>query len=95
MHLPNDYTPEEYELFRYLSNGNDDLVDTSSIYQQLVDPIDKFLVCYIFEAKNTRRSAERALGLSKVTVWSKLKRIKALLYKDAKSKHLVEMIDKL
>lgn len=95
MHLPNDYTPEEYELFRYLSNGNDDLVDTSSIYQLLSDPIDKFLVCYIFEAKNTRRSAERALGLSKVTIWAKLKRIKVLLYKDAKSKHLVEMIDKL
>jgi hypothetical protein len=95
MKLPTDYTPEEYELFRYLSKGNDDPVDTTRIYQLLPDPVDKFLVCYIFEAKYTRRQAEKALGLSKVTIWSKLKQIKRILYKDAKSKHLVEMIDKL
>jgi hypothetical protein len=95
MQLPSDYTPEEYELFQFLTTGNDDPIDTTSIYQLLPDPIDKFLVCYVFEANNTRRQAEKALGLSKVTVWNRIKKIKATLYKDSKSKHLVEKIDKL
>lgn len=95
MRLPNDYTPEEYELFKYLTTGNDDPVDTTGIYQLLPDPVDKFLVCYIFEAKYTRRQAEKALGLSKVTIWSKLKNIRRTLYKNSKTKHLTNLIDKL
>lgn len=90
MRLPNDFTPEEAELYQYLSFGVDDPVDTTRIYELLPDPVDKFLVCYIFEAKNTRKQAEKALGLSKVTIWSKIKRIKALLYKEVKNKHLVK-----
>lgn len=95
MQLPHDFTPEELELFQYLTTGNDDSVDTTAIYQMLPDPIDKFLVCYIFEAKYTRRQAEKALGLSKATIWSKLKNIRRILYKDAKTKRLVNLIDKL
>jgi len=95
MQLPHDFTPEELELFQYLTTGNDDPVDTTAIYQMLPDPIDKFLVCYIFEAKYTRRQAEKALGLSKATIWSKLKNIRRILYKDAKTKRLVNLIDKL
>jgi hypothetical protein len=95
MRLPSDYTPEEYELFNYLTKGNDDAVDTSRIYQLLEDPIDKFLLCYIFEAKYTRRQAEKAIGLSKATIWARLKKIKRTIYNDAKTNHLIEMIDKL
>jgi hypothetical protein len=89
MQLPPDYTPEEYELYRFLTTGCDDPYDTTHIYKLLPDPVDKFLVCYIFEAKNTRKQAEIALGLSKATIWSKIKKIKATIYKDAKSKHLI------
>lgn len=89
MKLPPDYTPEEYELYMFLTTGNDDSMDTTNIYQLLPDPVDKFLVCYIFEAKNTRTQAEKALGLSKATIWSKLKKIRANLYKELKTKHLV------
>lgn len=95
MKLPNDYTPEEYELFHYLTTGNEDPIDTTEIYKLLDDPLDKFLLCYIFEAKNTRRQAEKAVGLSKATIWARIKKIKAIIYKDAKSKHLVKIIDKL
>jgi hypothetical protein len=89
MQLPSDFTPEEYELFRFLTTGQDDQFDTTEIYQLLTDPIDKFLVCYIFEAKYTRKQAEKALGLSKATIWSKLKRIKATIYQYGKNKHLL------
>lgn len=89
MKLPSDFTPEEYELFRFLTTGQDDQFDTTEIYQLLTDPIDKFLVCYIFEAKYTRKQAEKALGLSKATIWSKLKRIKATIYQYGKNKHLL------
>ena len=89
MQLPSDFTPEEYELFRFLTTGQDDQFDTTEIYQLLTDPIDKFLVCYIFEAKYTRKQAEKALGLSKATIWSKLKRIKATIYQHGKNKHLL------
>ena len=95
MNLPTDFTPEEYELYQYLLNGIDDPVDLTHIYQMFPNPVDKFLICYVFEAGNTRKQAERALGLSKATIWSKIKVIKRTLYKDAKTKHLVEKIDKL
>lgn len=89
MKLPPDFTPEEYELFRFLTTGQDDPIDTSEIYKMLPDPIDKFLVCYIFEAKYTRRQAEKALGLSKATIWAKLKKIKATIYQYGKNNHLL------
>jgi len=95
MNLPNDFTPEEVELFRYLTTGADEPIDTVHFYELLPDPVDKFLLCYVFEAKNTRRNAEKALGLSKATIWSKIKVIKSIIYKDAKSKRLVKTIDKL
>lgn len=89
MRLPNDFTPEEYELFRFLTTGDDSPIDTTHIYKLLPDPVDKFLLCYIFEAHYTRRQAEIALGLSKATIWSRLKRIKAVIRKDAKIKRLL------
>ncbi len=89
MKLPNDFTPEEYELFKFLTTGLDEPIDTTEIYQLLPDPIDKFLVCYIFEAKYTRKQAEKALGLSKTTIWSRLKRITATIYRYGKNKHLL------
>lgn len=95
MRLPNDYTPEEYELYKFLTTGNDDSVDTTRIYQLLNDPIDKFLVCYIFEAKYTRRQAEKAIGLSKAAIWARLKKVRRVIYADAKTKHLVDLIDTL
>lgn len=95
MQLPHDFTPEELELFKYLTTGNDDAIDTTSIYQMLPDPTDKFLVCYIFEAKYTRRQAEKALGLSKATIWSKLKNIRRIIYQNSKTKRLATLIDKI
>ncbi|MCH9739499.1 MAG: hypothetical protein K0U38_01470 [Epsilonproteobacteria bacterium] len=79
MRLPRDFTQTELELYNYLITGNIKNMATASLYEKLEDPVDKFLVAYVFELGNTRVLAEQALGLSKATIWSKIKRIKRIL----------------
>lgn len=94
MQLPNDATPEEIELYNFLV-FNEDTVDNTQIYLLLEDPIDKFLFCYVFEAGNTRKQAERAIGLSKATIWKRIKAMKVILRRYYESNHLIEKIDNI
>lgn len=78
--LPGDFTETEYELYTYLVTGDVFPISTSGVYALIEDPIDKFLVAYVFELGNTRRQAEVALGLSKATIWKRINKIRAVLY---------------
>jgi hypothetical protein len=88
--LPNDFTPEEIELFQYLKEGTDNLVDTSELYKVLDCDTDRFIVCYVFEIGYTRRSLERVLGLSKSEIHTRIKNIKAIIYRNYKLGNLVK-----
>jgi len=79
MRLPTDYSDSELELYNLLVTGNVQSLTTVGLYANLKDPVDKFLVAYIFELGNTRKAAQEALGISKATVWYKVKRIKRIL----------------
>ena len=79
MRLPTDYSDSELELYNLLVTGNVQSLTTVGLYANLEDPVDKFLVAYIFELGNTRKAAQEALGISKTTVWYKVKRIKRIL----------------
>ena len=79
MRLPTDYSDSELELYNLLVTGNVQSLTTVGLYANLEDPVDKFLVAYIFELGNTRKAAQEALGVSKATVWYKVKRIKRIL----------------
>ena len=78
MELPNDFNSVELELYGYLM-GTDRLVPTVDVYAKITDPTDKFLIAYIFELGNTRKLASEAIGLSRATVWKRLKEIKRTL----------------
>ena len=79
MRLPNDHSEAELELYNLLVSGNVVHTTTVALYKKLDDPKDKFLVAYVFELGHTRKQAQEALGLSKATVWYKIKNIKRLL----------------
>ena len=79
MELPSDFNSTELELFNYLQNGRIESLTTVDLYRRLDDPADKFLVAYIFELGNTRKLAEEALGMSKATIWKRIKKIKRVL----------------
>lgn len=92
LRLPNDFTPEERELFDYLSSGCSTVWNSGTneqIYKLLDDNLDKFITCYVFEAGNTRRSLEPILGLSKMQIHTKIKKIKSILHAHYKSIHLL------
>lgn len=88
--LPRDFTVEEAELYQYLTKGIDALVDTSEIYQKIDNDLDKFIICYVYEAGRTRRSLERALGMTKSEIHTRIKNIKAKLYRTYKNSNLLK-----
>lgn len=92
---PIDCTPEEQEIYDLLMGRIYRPIDVSHIYELIDDPIDKFLLAYVYDLGRTRRSAERALGLSKATLWKRLKRVKQTVYKYAFNNHLVNTVDKI
>lgn len=49
------------------------------VYERLDSPIDKFIVCYVYEAGNERGDAARILGISELNLYKRLKKIKELL----------------
>lgn len=49
------------------------------IYRTLDDPLDKFIVAFMFDLGNNVTATSIATGLHRKTVWEKHKRIKQLL----------------
>jgi hypothetical protein len=90
MKLPRDFTIEEAELFQFLTKGVDCLIDTSEIYQKIDNDLDRFIVCYVFEAGYTRKSLERVLGMTKSEIHTRIKNIKSELYRNYKNSHLLK-----
>lgn len=95
MQLPNDYTPEEKEIYNELMRRIYEPPDTTHLYAMIEDPINKFLLAWVFDLGRTRRSAEKALGLSKATLWKRIKIIKKTVGSYAVDKHLIKNTDKI
>jgi len=81
MRLPEDYTPIERELYDLLVRGVEPPNHTVEVYKLLEDPMDKFLLAFVYDLGNTRKQAEIASGLSKRTIWKRLKRVKRIVGK--------------
>lgn len=69
--------------------------DTAHLYELIQDPIDKFIVAFVFELGHTRKSAQQAIGLSKATVWKRIKHVKSVLADYGVSNHLLNAIDNM
>jgi hypothetical protein len=95
MKLPLDPTPEEVEIYDVMLRRTCTSQGTPHLYALLDDPIDKFLLAYVFELGNTRKSAQVAVKLSKVPIWRRIKRIKAVLEGYGISNHLLKAVDNM
>lgn len=69
-YLPPDPTPEEMKMV--------DAV-VSKVYEKLEDPADKFILAYCFHLGFGKEETARALGVSHVTVWKRIRKIKKVL----------------
>jgi len=95
MNLPSDYTPEEKEIWNEFQRRAYEPPNTDHIYALLKDPIDKFIVAYIYELGKPQKSAILALGLCKATIWHRTNRIKKIIAKYAESNHLITPSSKI
>lgn len=88
--LPPDFDGLEIELFNILIQGPYQSSSTAYLYKQIPDPINKFIACYVFEAGNTQKEAEIATGLSKATIWKRIKDIKAQMLPYLRKNKLID-----
>lgn len=70
--LPPDATPEEYQVLSYA------LCD---IYRKVDDPMDKFILAFVFELHYTQRMAAISLGVSDGYVSQRIDKIRKRLSK--------------
>lgn len=89
MNLPPDFGGIESELFNLLADGVFRPDTSSYIYQQIQDPINKFIACFVFEAGNTQKEAEIATGLSKATIWRRINEIREQITPYVKQNRLI------
>lgn len=90
MELPSDSNSLEVEIFNYLRTGLFEPQSTAYLFSKIDDPMDKFIVLYIFELGRTQKECEIASGLCKTTIWKRLKNIKEILLKRYQSEHLLK-----
>jgi len=90
MNLPIDPTPEEKEIYSIMVNRIYEPINTVHYYELVDDPINKFLLAWVFEMGRTRRTAQIALGLSKATIWKRIKIIRKVVGKYAETNHLIK-----
>lgn len=66
-HLPPNPTIEEYEIIEY---------SITNIYTKIDDPIDKFLVAFVFELGYTQSLASQCLEIDNAAVTRRIQKIK-------------------
>lgn len=69
-YLPPDRTPEETKILEAVM---------SRIYQKLDDPKDKFIVAFRYHLGFGMEETARAMGISYVAVWKRVKKIERIL----------------
>lgn len=68
--MPKDYTPEEYLIMsRSICN----------LYETLEDPVDKFLLAFVYELNYTQSMAAESLGKTDFWVSTRMTKIKKYL----------------
>jgi hypothetical protein len=95
MKMPVDSGPLEIELYNILAGKPYEAESTAYLYSEIKDPIDKFLFLYVFEMGKTRKEAEIATGLCKVTVWKRIKLVKKSLSEIYQNKRMIEKLDNI
>lgn len=95
MRLPNDATPEELEIYDVMVKRTSSRRGTEHLYSLIEDPIDKFILAWVFDMGHSQKSCETAVGRSKVAIWTRIKRIRTILARYGVTNRLLESIDKM
>ena len=90
MKLPNEPTPEEMEIYEIMIHRTSGRRGTEHLYALIDDPMDKFIMAWVFDMGHTQKSCEMALGRSKVAIWTRIKKIKRLLEVYGITNHLLK-----
>lgn len=69
-YLPDDRTEEETKILNAVM---------VRIYNELPDPKDKFILAFCFHLGYGKEDTARALGMSHVAVWKRMRKIRLLL----------------
>ena len=70
MRTPGDVTAVEKKIINFAY---------ANIYYLIHDPMDKFIVCFLFDLGNTVDATAVATGLSRKTIWVRKNNIKKML----------------
>jgi hypothetical protein len=70
LQLPPDATGVEKKIIEY---------SYAHIYRSLTDPLDKFIVAFMFDLGNNASVTAVAAGCHRKTIWQKKKKIQSLL----------------
>lgn len=89
--LPPDADSLEIELYDLLVKGIYEPRTSAYVYAKIKDPIDKFITCYVFDLGHTQKETQIAVGLSKVAIWRRIKKIKQQVLEHARGARLVNL----
>lgn len=79
--LPSDYTPEEVAIVKQV---------VVNVYQKLIDPIDKFIVAFHYDLGYPTTMTSKALRMSDVSLFKRLKKIKKILLIKYREENLIK-----
>ncbi len=77
--LPIAPTPEELEIYNIMVKRTCTVRGTAHLYSLIDDPLDKFILAFVFELGHTQKDCQLAAGRSKAAIWARIKRIKGVL----------------
>lgn len=95
MKLPIDATPEEVEIYDVMVNRTSGRRGTEHLYSLIDDPIDKFIMAWVFDMGHSQKSCELAVGRSKVAIWTRIKKIRAILARYGVTNRLLKSLDNI
>lgn len=95
MRLPIEPTPEEEEIYEIMINRTAGRRGTEHLYALIDDPIDKFILAWVFDMGHTQKSCELAVGRSKVAIWTRIKRIRTILSHYGVTNRLLKSLDNI
>jgi hypothetical protein len=93
MKLPVDPTPEELEIYEVMLRRTCNIQGTAHLYALIDDPLDKFIMAFVFEMGHTQKSCQIAAGRSKAAIWARIKRIKRRLEDYGITNRLLQSVD--
>jgi hypothetical protein len=70
INLPTDCTPDERKIVDFAY---------AHVYRIIPDPLDKFIVAFMFDMQNSVQATAVATGMTRKTIWERHKRIKKFL----------------